>query len=100
RNVLAVHQLNQDGNVARLDDIENVFAQEVDDARCQAETGNAAPDGGRCLKISIAKCAHTPANPGTDPGDQDIGNRDAEIDEHTECNEGPGAHHQAERTAN
>ena len=66
-NGLAVQQLNEDGDVRGLDEIENVFPREVENSAHNAEAAQAAPEGaggGRirvCAQISKSEPDHRAA---------------------------------------
>ena len=95
RHLLAVEQLDQNGNVPGLDDIENVFSQQIHHDRDCTESDDAAPGGGRCLEIGIAEPADAPADAGADTRCKNVGNGSSEIDRHAQDDERQCLKHQA-----
>ena len=77
-----------------LDHVKDVFAQEIEHGGGHPEADAAAPEGGPGAKLGIAEGADAPADPGADAGDQHIGHRDAEIDQHAEDEKRRRAAHQ------
>lgn len=78
RQRLAVDHLARHVDLARLDDIENIFPHPVHERAEDAEARETAPGGGSGAKIRIAEPADAPADTGT--GDQDIPQWSAKID--------------------
>src|SRR5690606_18393714 len=95
----AVDEFNQHGNVAGLDDVEDILACPVHDGRDNTETDGTAPEGRGGLEPRITEGTNAEANAGAGTRDQDIGERDAEIDGKAQQDERHGLNHHPERAA-
>jgi len=80
-----------------LDHVQDIFAQEIQHRRRQAEPRRATPKGRAGAKIHIPEGAYAPADTRPRAGGDDIGHRDAEIDQHAKHQERRGPAHDRER---
>ena len=99
RHAATVEQFDQHGDVAGLDDVEDVFAQEIDGARCNAEAEDPAPGHRPGPEIAITEGTDSPTDSDPDAGYQHVGDRDSGVDDDPEDDERRRLRHQAERAA-
>ncbi len=81
RHVRSVDQMHHDGDVAGLDEVEDVFAQPVEQHRDEAEAKNAAPHGEGERPVLAPDMADAITDAGAGAGRDDVGDGDAEIDD-------------------
>src|SRR6056297_351431 len=93
----ALHQFDQYRYVPGLDEIEQILADEVHDDPGDTESGHAAPQAAR-LGFA-ANAADAVADAGPDTGNQDVGQRDAEVDQKPEYQERQGLCHERDDLA-
>src|SRR5690606_16379765 len=93
RHRLAVDQLDQNGDVSGLDDVEDVFAHPIHDGAEDTEPGYPAPQGRAGLEPFVTEAADTIADARARSRHQHVTNGDAEIDGYAQHDERHGARH-------